>query len=172
MHNLTRNTAVLVDVDGTLCDVSSVRHHVLNRPKNFEAFHQESEHCPAHPEAVAWCIEQHRRGHTLLVVTARSDIWHGVTERWLRKHLPVSYAGPFMRRHGDWRKDTEVKTEAHFYLSQHYEIVAAIDDNPAIIALWESLGIPTTVVPSWDEQDGAYSAKKNPLADNDEVPQT
>ncbi|MFV8051350.1 MULTISPECIES: hypothetical protein [Mycobacteriaceae] len=40
--------AVIVDVDGTLCDVSSVRHFVAARPKDFDAFHSAAETCPPH----------------------------------------------------------------------------------------------------------------------------
>ena len=39
--------AVIVDIDGTLVDVSSVRHHVAGPGKrNFDAFHRESADCP------------------------------------------------------------------------------------------------------------------------------
>jgi len=41
--------AALVDIDGTLVDVSSVRHHVAGPGKrNFDAFHRESAGLPTH----------------------------------------------------------------------------------------------------------------------------
>lgn len=44
---------LIVDMDGTLADVTSVRHHVLNRPKDFTAFHAGALNCPAHN----WVVE-------------------------------------------------------------------------------------------------------------------
>lgn len=46
--------AVLVDVDGTLCDVSGIRHYVQSVPKtrNFDKFHRASALCPAIPNTV------------------------------------------------------------------------------------------------------------------------
>jgi hypothetical protein len=35
------------------------------------------------------------------------------------------------------------------HLIKYYDIIGAFDDNPAIVELWESLGLPTTVVPGW-----------------------
>ena len=147
-----RRPAVIADVDGTLCDVTSVRHHVLDKPKNFDRFHAESAGCPPHQTAVDWCIDLHRRGNTILVVTGRMEKWHDVTHTWLQQHLPVPFEGPFMRADGDLRKDVEVKREIHRYLTATYDIRAAIDDNPAIIALWEEPGIPVTIVPGWDHE--------------------
>lgn len=144
-------TAVIVDVDGTLCDVSSVIHHVERHPKDFDAFHAGSANCPPHAHVVREVAEHHRAGHTIVVVTARMYRWEDVTRTWLNRHLPVPHLGPFMRGDADYRPDVEVKRDIHRVLTADHglTIVRAIDDNPAIIDLWTELGIPTTVVPGW-----------------------
>lgn len=143
--------AVIVDVDGTLCDVSSVRHHVAARPKNFDAFHAASAQCPPIAQAVAFVEKHHAAGRTVVVVTARRYQWETLTHDWLTRHLPVPFVGPFMRGDLDNRPDVEVKRDIHeILLRDHgFRIVEAIDDNPSIVALWQELGIPTTVVPGW-----------------------
>lgn len=144
--------AVIVDVDGTLCDVSSVRHHIAQRPKNFDAFHAGSANCPPISQTLGFTEKHHAAGRMVVVVTARMYRWEGLTRTWLNKHLTVPFVGPFMRGDNDFRPDVEVKRDIHAILvgDHGYRIVAAIDDNPAIVALWNELGIPTTVVPGWD----------------------
>lgn len=150
---MTKPTAVIVDVDGTLCDVSSVRHHVLTRPKNFEAFHEGSLHCPPHQRALDYVSEAADEGHDILIVTGRMAMWRDNTVEWLRDNMPRGWVGLWMRPQGDYRTDVEVKREIHTELAKRWDIVGAIDDNPSIVALWQELGIPTVVMPGWEYEE-------------------
>lgn len=158
-------TAVIVDVDGTLCDVSTVLHHITTpgQTKNFDAFHGDALHCPPTDWVLRWCEVQKRLGNELVIVTGRKYRWEGETREWLDRHL-VDYHGPFMRGDDDNRDDTEVKRDIYDMLTGDYgfDIVAAIDDRPGVIALWESLDIPTTTVyrPDWAASGEYY---KEPL---------
>lgn len=149
---MSASEAVIVDVDGTLCDVSSVRHFVAQRPKDFQSFHSGSLSCPPHTTVLDEVRAHHRAGRTIVVVTARMYQWEDSTRAWLDQHLDVPYVGPFMRGDNDFRADVEVKRDIHAILIRDYghRIVHAIDDNPSILALWAELGIPTTTVPGWD----------------------
>lgn len=152
-----RPKAVLIDVDGTLCDVSSARHHVLGVDKDgnkvekdFDAFHRDSIHCPPNQIALDFAEEYYERGYKLVVVTARMQQWHSVTNLWLEQYMTRPFDGPFMRPQDDFRPDVQIKREIFNYLSRVYDIRAAIDDNPKIIELWKSLGLKTVIVPGWD----------------------
>lgn len=145
-----RRKAVIVDVDGTLADVRGIRHHVLTKPKNFDAFHAASADVPPNQQALDFVARHHASGHVIVVVTARMQKWEPTTLAWLRRHLAVPFDGPFHRQDGDIRPDIQVKREIHRYLSRHYDIRAAIDDNPNVVALWEEIGIPVEIVPGWD----------------------
>ncbi len=147
---MMRRRAVIADVDGTLCDVRSIRHHVAVRPKNFDRFHAESAHCPPNQQALDFVQRHHDAGRVVIVVTARMQKWEPVTSEWLRRFMPVPFVGPFHRQDGDGRPDVQVKREIHRYLARSFDIRAACDDNPAIIALWHELGIPTEIVPGWE----------------------
>lgn len=145
--------AVLVDVDGTLCDVSGVRHYVQSDPKNrnFDKFHRASALCPAIPSTVAWVREQHAAGMFVIVVTSRKQQYEYLTRRWLRK-WEVPYDRLLLRANRDERRDDLVKADLLAQIrAEGFDVVAAIDDNPSIIALWESEGIPVTVVPGWND---------------------
>ena len=142
---MKRRPAVIVDMDGTLCDVSAVV-HLQAEPHGFNAFHHACAQCPPNNAVVDWCIDYHSQGHEILIVTGR-DAWaHGLTVQWLLEHLPVPTAGVYMRRDGDCRSNIDVKREIHSRLAPEYDIRAAIDDDAEILGLWQEIGIPVTLV--------------------------
>lgn len=142
---MNRQPAVLVDMDGTLCDVSTVI-HLQAEPDGFTAFHEGCARCPPHQAVVDWCVDHHSRGLEILVVTGR-DAWaRGLTDQWLLEHLPVPIGGLYMRCDGDFRSNLDVKREIHDRLAVTYDIRAAIGDDPQIVVLWQEIGIPVTMV--------------------------
>ena len=147
---MDRQRAVIVDMDGTLCDVSAVV-HLQAEPDSFTAFHHACADCPPHRAVVEWCIEHHGRGHAILVLTGRDDWSRELTEQWLSEHLPIPIAGLHMRGDGDFRSNIVIKREIHSQLAQIFDIRAAIDDDPEIVGLWQEVGIPVAMVLDWGE---------------------
>jgi uncharacterized HAD superfamily protein len=143
------NTAVIVDMDGTLADVTSIRHHVRQRPKDFDAFHRESVNVPPHDHVVQQVRDFKAAGHDILIVTARKARWRHHTAMWLALN-DVPNDALFMRGDKDGRVDVEVKKDILDNISLNWTIVHAIDDNPSIIRLWEDHNIPVTIVPGWE----------------------
>ena len=152
---MNKPKAILFDMDGTLCNVSSIRHHLIPTDpnykgyKDFNAFHEESVDCPAHD----WVVEDFKTaqalGFKVIVVTARSERYRPQTSWWLSEQglVPDEH---FHRADKDMRKDVEVKRDILERIRKRYTVVRAYDDNPAIIELWESEGINTTIVPGWE----------------------
>lgn len=168
-----RKEAVIVDVDGTLCDITGVLHYLngetygfdkRGRPiKNFDKFHEASMFCPANTVALDYIVEAWHRGQTVIIVTARMERHRAGTEQWLRNTIPeyIQYEGPLMRGELDYRPDTDVKRDTHTAIvNAGFDIVGAIDDNPKILELWESLGIPTVEVPR-PENDTTLTSQAN-----------
>lgn len=144
-------TAIIVDVDGTLVDVTSVRHHVLNRPKDFDAFHREAETCPPIDSIADLVAHLAGARFDIIIVTARMRRWEASTTGWLLKHsIPCDEL--HMRADGDYRPDYEIKREILADIRTRHDVILAIDDNPAVVALWRSEGIPTIEVPGWAEE--------------------
>lgn len=141
--------AVLVDVDGTLCDNSDIIYLLVDgTQRDYERYHTESLQCPANPDTVEW-VDQHRdEGRAILIVTARRRRWEKLTATWLRER-DFAHDGMFMRDDHDERPDDRVKLDILNGIREQYKIVAAIDDHPHVAALWEREKIPTTVVPGW-----------------------
>lgn len=155
-----RRNAIIVDVDGTLCDVSSIRHLATPglqpdgsyfKTLNFDAFHREARHCPP----FTWVVDEVERwrreaGTEVCIVTARGQQYESQLKEWLHEH-EIPHDRIDMRPLNDYRPDVEVKSEILTVLQAHYYIVHAYDDNPSIVNLWVTNGIPTTVVPGWQE---------------------
>ncbi len=151
-----RPDAVLADMDGTLVNVSSVRHYVTaDGEKDFDKFHEAARHCPPNEQALEFCRRHHAAGRLVLVGTARMAMHYATSKGWLDDYLlpVVPYDGPIMPRwNGCIYSDVVVKRWMFRYLSRQVNIVAAIDDNPPIVQLWEELGIPEIeVVPGWED---------------------
>jgi phosphoglycolate phosphatase-like HAD superfamily hydrolase len=150
-------SAVIFDMDGTLADVSSIRHHLTKYDetkrtviKHFNRFHAESVGVPAHQHVVNAAQVAHMFGHAVLIVTARKHMWRHHTAWWLALHnVPSDML--MMRGDKDNRKDYEVKRDMLDTLRNAYDIIHAWDDNPNIIKLWKENNIPTTVVPGWED---------------------
>ncbi|MGN8024711.1 phosphatase domain-containing protein [Microbacterium sp. 22242] len=148
---IERPQAVIVDVDGTLVDVSTVRHHVLNHPKDFDAFHAGAEFCPPILSTLS-LVAAWSKVADIFIVTARMRTWEESTRRWLDIHLESGYQALHMRADGDYRPDFEVKAEILASIRKTHDVALAIDDNPSVVDLWESEGIPTVIVQGWAEE--------------------
>lgn len=148
-----RPRAAIFDMDGTLCDVSSLRHHVdrshpdFSGRRRFDLFHGQSHLCPPDQRALD-LYERYRPDHQILVVTARSAEWAMHTLVWLEDH-GIDHDRLYMRERGDYRRDVEVKRDILAEIRESYEPVVAVDDNPAVIELWEAEGITTHVIAGW-----------------------
>jgi FMN phosphatase YigB (HAD superfamily) len=143
--------AIIFDVDGTLCDVRSVRHHVRKHPRDFHAFHADSIDCPPNPEVAAAARQAREDGYEVIVVTARENRWMYTTLIWLHEN-DIPHDRLIMRSANDFRPDREIKQEILAYLLRKgYRIVEAWDDNPSVVGLWEENGIKTHVVPGFFE---------------------
>ena len=148
--------AVIFDMDGTLANVSSIRHYLRRYDesksrniKDFNAFHAESVNVPAHSHVVNAAQMAHMLGHAVLIVTARRHMWRNHTAWWLAMHdVPSDML--MMRNDNDNRQDYEVKRDMLATIRKAYNVIHAWDDNPSIVRLWNEHDIPVSVVPGWE----------------------
>lgn len=143
--------AVIFDMDGTLVDVSGIRHYVLDDPrkKDFQSFHAAASFVRPMPMVVETVQALHNAGFASLVLTSRKEQWRYRARTWLKKwNVPVDALG--MRGNRDERRDDDVKRDLFIQARRlGFDPVLAMDDNPIVIRLWRSLDIPTVVVPGW-----------------------
>lgn len=133
--------AVIADLDGTLCDVSEIRHLVEGEERDFHAFHAASAGCPPDGAVVEAVRAAKAAGHGILVVTGREFIWRDLTLDWLVQH-EIPYDELVMRIVGDYRPDHVVKAEMLDDLEKRgWTVSEAWEDADDIAELWASRGI-------------------------------
>jgi hypothetical protein len=134
-------------MDGTLADVSGIRHYL----PNFHKFHTESVNVPANDWVVADLINAHDKGIPIVIVTARSSKFMSHTTWWLNLN-GIPFDQMYMRQYWDNRPDREVKEEIVRRMRfDGFNPVKAWDDNPVVVEMWNDLGVPCVVVPGFDK---------------------
>lgn len=131
-HNLPR--AIICDLDGTLA--------LLNGRDPYDANGCEED--GINP-AVSVILEQYPGN--IIFVSGREDKYRKQTERWLDEYgygfNAVTRKNVFMRKTGDYRKDSIVKKEIYDrYIKANYAVEFVLDDRDCVVKMWrEKLGL-------------------------------
>lgn len=133
--------AIIVDLDGTLCDVEHRVHHVQKKIKDWKSFNE----LMIHDELNHWCFElmeaMSARGYKIIFVTGRGEANRPSTEAWLSKHKVV-YEHLFMRGLLDNREDSDVKESLYFEMVEElYQVLFVVDDRLSVVARWRKLNL-------------------------------
>lgn len=136
-----KQKAIIVDLDGTLCDVEHRVHHVHGKNKNWKQFNE----LMVHDEMNHWCFElmeaMLNRGYKVIFVTGRGEAWRLQTESWLSKHK-VTYEHLYMRGLADNRPDSDVKESIYVnMIEQHYQVLFVVDDRRSVVDRWRELDL-------------------------------
>ena len=133
---------VVCDIDGTIADCTHRVHHVKGDMKNWKAFFAEME--KDEPRTDVWeNVKNDAIAHDaeIILVSARPEDYREVTEQWLRDSGMTEYTHLVMRRKGDKRPDTDVKSDIYRRYLQQYDIIKVFDDRPSVIAMWREYGL-------------------------------
>ena len=133
--------AIIVDLDGTLCDVEHRVHHVKSKPKNWGAFNQAMDQ----DRPYFWCIEliaaMKARGYKIYFVTGRDENFRKMTTDWLERHN-VYYDELHMRPAQDFRQDSEIKEEIYVnHVEKNSQVLFVVDDRNSVVERWRKLGL-------------------------------
>jgi hypothetical protein len=133
------NQTVIVDIDGTLADISHRRHHLEGKRKRWGKFFREMDRDLPIPE-VAAKVRKLSQDHIIILVSGRPDEYREVTEQWLNRH-DIPYQQLHMRKSGDFRPDDVVKQEILDRHLRKEDIKLVIDDRPRVIRMWRNNGL-------------------------------
>lgn len=136
-----KGRVAIIDIDGTLADVDSIRHLVEGDNRNFDEFHRQSVNVPPNAAVLELIHRLRDEGVETVLVTGRSEKYRRLTEFWIAMHdIPVQAL--LMRKSFDGRPDSVVKNEIFVHIEQRFQPVLAVDDRPDLLALWLELGVP------------------------------
>jgi phosphoglycolate phosphatase-like HAD superfamily hydrolase len=135
-------SAIIIDLDGTLCDVSHRTHFVKQSPPNWPAFFDACVDDTPNPAVVALYHMATQVNYRILFVSGRPETHRTQTEDWLWKHELGNYAELLMRAAGDYRQDAVVKRELYeAHIAGRYAVLFTVDDRDQVVAMWRDLGL-------------------------------
>jgi predicted kinase len=141
--------AVIIDIDGTIADLTHRRHHVSAGKKEWGKFFEKmGDDLPIYPviDTIQSVIEGNK-DTAFFICTGRPEDNRKVTESWLAYHCPALWdqVGSdmlLMRPSGDFRSDVIVKSEMLENIEgQNFTVVATFDDRQSVVDMWRSRGI-------------------------------
>ncbi|HXG64952.1 MAG TPA: hypothetical protein VNO70_07575 [Blastocatellia bacterium] len=145
----TKRKDVIVDIDGTLADVTHRLHHIRGKPKSWQKFFALMPEDKPVQKVIDQVLDLAKE-HNIYVVSGRPEDYRGVTADWLRLHQ-VPYKALYMRKAGDYRPDDVVKQEI---LDEHFDrenIELVIEDRPRVIRMWKKNGLKVQDVGTGEE---------------------
>lgn len=137
----------LVDIDGTIADLSHRLHFIQQKPADWDGFFAA---CPDDKpiEQVLHTLKiLATYGAELIFVSGRSDAIRQQTMNWLSDQFLGSYQ-LYMRKAGDHRTDDVVKSELvdevlkAFHIKES-DISAAFEDRDQVVKMYRARGIRT-----------------------------
>lgn len=137
---------VIVDLDGTVADTSH-RSHMVNKEgaTDWVAYSMEC----AEDKPIVGVIELLNLlpiGDRIVLLTGRAEQARKLTERWLRMNR-VRYDDLIMRGAGNLTPNVQYKLDKAAKLRKEGSRLAlVIDDYPAAIAAFQSIGVPGLLV--------------------------
>lgn len=129
----TTRRAILVDLDGTLCD--------LNGRDPYDASNCEDD--LPHYEVIDWLDNA---PCTVLLLTGRNARFRPQTVEWLTEH-EVPYHRLYMRPDGDSTPAPDFKEKLYEeQIAPNYQIVAVVEDDSRCLEMWRQKELPTLPV--------------------------
>lgn len=137
--------AYIFDIDGVLAD-NSHRQGLLNQPgktktQSWNEFCAASIDDPLFQSEAQLLKTLQAAGYKILLVTGRSEDWESTTTAWLfDKGIEPDHL--YQRRHLDFRKDFEVKSEIYqTQIEPYYSILGVFEDRADCVKMWRAFGL-------------------------------
>jgi phosphoglycolate phosphatase-like HAD superfamily hydrolase len=140
---------IIMDLDGVLCDNSHRAHLVppADRQHRNEAWRPFVEQCinDAPIDAGVALYESLIKAHRVVIVTSRQDLFANESRSWLKNNINTwGYPDVIFRSATDHSTPTDYKRDVLKTLrGRGYNILFAVDDDPAIIDMYNAEGVAT-----------------------------
>lgn len=134
--------AVVVDIDGVLSDAAGRQHYLEAPRRNWNAFF---EACGDDPviEEVKVLLDNLDRDLRVVLLTARPERVHHLTEAWLRRYR-IRWDVLLMRPWGDYEMARDFKQASVWELRAYgFELRLAIEDDRRNVDMFRMEGVPT-----------------------------
>lgn len=145
----------IVDIDGTVADLTHRLECLQETPKNYDAFFAYVAYDKPIYSTFDAVRKLHAAGHAIIFLSGRPTTCGHATACWLESAddrsdeyfgVPLPYTHLFMRQGGDHRPDDQVKRqimERMFAAGLKKDAIkVVIDDRESVCAVWREMGLP------------------------------
>lgn len=139
----------IIDIDGTIADVTHRLHHIQSTPKNWDAFFEacDGDAPIEHMRALTNALGE---AHAVVYASGRPERTRAKTWNWIVEH-GFGDGVLYMRADGDHRDDSIVKAEMLDRIrADGYQPLLAFEDRSRVVEMWRRLGIPCAQVAPGD----------------------
>lgn len=153
---MQRPQVAVIDLDGVLADVRHRLHHLVSRPKAWDAFFSAAPHDPPLEEGFE-VLRRLAEVYDVVYLSGRPEGCRPDTEEWLARHQAPP--GPVLLRPDRDRRPARLfKVERLRRLAEESEVVVLVDDDPRVVAAAREAGfdvLPATWMPQEPEESGS-----------------
>jgi FMN phosphatase YigB (HAD superfamily) len=148
---VSKPPAAVFDLDGTLRDVAAIRFLINGsaKPKQFDEFYRRCRFAPCHRWVVEAAANQWRHGRVVVISTAQPERTTADNTYWLER-FAVPWTALHTRPNGDHRSAAVIKQENLLAIQQRYDVAVAWDDDPAVLKMYQELGVQVVECPGWE----------------------
>lgn len=134
----------LIDIDGTISDLTHRLHFIQNSPADWDGFYKAAgADQPIWPVISVVRALHEAGGHKIIMSSGRSEDIRELTAMWLRKYR-VPFDALYMRKSGDHREDNVVKSELlDKILADNPTLTmgGAFEDRQQVVNMYRARGI-------------------------------
>lgn len=135
-----KSTAIMVDLDNTLCDTTHRNHFVQN--KNWKDFFKHCDKDALYPEIKRMIDLEFSNGTSVVLCSGRpEDVCREKTEKWLIQN-EIHYTTLKMRPAGNYKSDDITKAMLYRYeIKPYYDTIYVLDDRDQVVQKWREMGL-------------------------------
>lgn len=156
--NKISKKAIIIDLDGTICNLTHRLHYIQNGNRDYDAFHEECAYDEPIDDiiAVVQSLRDRFGKDAIVFVTGRGEQCREATINWL-EHYVGDFGALYMRQLNDFRKDVIIKEEIlEDMVEDGYDPWLALDDREDIVRLWRDNGIKTLHCSDWQNNSKPF----------------
>lgn len=137
---MARTKCIIVDIDGTLSDLTHRLHYIQQDKKDWDSFFANVKDDAVHGHIVD-IVNLLGAKYEVILCSGRPERCRKDTLEWLRANY-IRWDSLLMRKDGDHREDYLVKQELLEEIMIDYIPIAAIDDRTQVVDMWRRNGVP------------------------------
>jgi hydroxymethylpyrimidine pyrophosphatase-like HAD family hydrolase len=137
-----KRDAIMVDLDGTLCNLNHRLHHVKGEgKKDWGKFFRECGDDAVYEDVRSVMESEMQAGTEIVLCTGRPADYQEHTEKWLVRN-EINYASLKMRPKLNYTRDDNVKAMLYRYeIKPYYNVKFVLDDRTQVVVKWRSMGL-------------------------------